>query len=118
MTSAQQQELAQTVCLPNVSYTRSGREFYPQEDIWKYKDGLVPIYMNFAKFPCGYEMRQSIKKVISWYAENRSPSYTFNLFNYLLSFFRKTYDELHVDVSDITSEMLLNYIAVRLSRQV
>lgn len=111
MTSVQRQGLLQTIYLPDVSYTRSGCEFYPQSELWKYRDGLKNMYMDFTKFPCSYEMRQAIKKVISWYAENRSPSYTANLFSYLLSFFRKTSEELQTDVAYITPEILLNYYA-------
>ncbi|MDR2892038.1 MAG: site-specific integrase [Deltaproteobacteria bacterium] len=109
MTSALRQELVKTAYLPDVSYTRSGREFYPQKDIWQYKDELNTIYMDFTKFKCSYEIRQSIKKIICWYAENRSPSYTSSMFRYLLFFFIKTYEELQVDVTYINSEILLNY---------
>lgn len=105
----QQQEPVQEVHIPAFSYTRSGRRFCPRKDLWKYKDQLVNIYMDFSRLPTSYEMRQATKKVMIWYAENRAPSYMANLFRYLLSFFRKTSEELQTDVININHKMLLNY---------
>lgn len=111
MISLQQQDATPPISLPKASYTRSGHEFHPQKDLWQYKDQLTSIYMDFSKFPAPHEIKQSIKKIIAWYAENRSASYTQNLFNYLLTFFRKTSGELQTDVANITPEILLNYYA-------
>ena len=97
--------------LPDVSYTRSGCVFYPQKNLWKYKDQLVNIYLDFSKLPVSHEILRATKKVMIWYAENRSPSYMSNLFSYLLSFLKKTSGELQAEVATISSEMLLNYYA-------
>lgn len=111
MHNEQQLEIAKDYLIPVVGKTRSGREFCPQDNLWKYKDELVSIHMNFLKFPVTHEVRQSIKRVVLWYAENRSPSYTYNLFGYLLAFFRQVNEERHSDVAKVSSKILLNYYA-------
>ena len=111
MISSKQQDTTQTIFLPKASYSRSGCKFHPQKDLWKYKDQLVNVNMDFSKLPVSHEIQDATKKVMVWYAENRSSSYMLNLFSYLLSFFRKTSGELQTNVMNITPEMLLNYYA-------
>lgn len=89
-------------------YTRSGIEFDASADIWVYQEGLLDVTLNFSEFQgISNELRESAKRVLSWYAENRSPNYLMNMFQRFQHFIRQAPNQLST-ISDVT---LLNYRA-------
>jgi len=95
------------VVLPMAS-TKSGVQFDALADIWTYRDGVNDIYLDFNQLPnSSREFREHAKKVLSWYAENRSPDHLHNLFRRLQHFLRASTKE----ISSVSAVDLLNYRA-------
>ncbi len=90
---------------PTVSRSRSGVEFYPSEDLWKYRDGLILIRLDFRIIQAPFEVRQALKRVLTWYAEQQSPNHLDNMFDRFRHF------ALSVRLTDntISSVHLINY---------
>lgn len=93
--------------LPMTS-TKSGVQFDALADIWAYRDGVNNIHLNFNQLPnSSREFRERAKKVLSWYAENRSPDHLHNLFRRLQHFLRASTKE----IASVSAVDLLNYRA-------
>ena len=73
--------------LPEVAHTWSGVEFYPNADLWKFRDGGgFNVHLDFNKLPVVESLKKSSKAIILWHLENKSPTYSSNLFTSLLFF--------------------------------
>jgi hypothetical protein len=71
---------SEQVELPNSTRTRSGVEFDPSTDLWKYRDGVKSICLDFTNVPVSPGLRHSLKRVLTWYAEHYSPDHLKNIF--------------------------------------
>lgn len=91
--------------LPVHSRTRSGVKFDPSKDVWKYRDGMNSISLDFGDVNAPPELRQALKLVLTWYAEHLSPSHLDNLFER----FRHFASTIQLAGSTITSLHLINY---------
>ena len=69
--------------LPYQVTTRGGVTFSPFEDVWEYEDNLRKVKLNLGVLPVSNELLQSIRAVLIWFAENKSPAYLSNMYEYL-----------------------------------
>lgn len=61
-----------TLLLPEVGRTPSGVEFDPRQDIWKFRDALNTVHMDFGEIKAVPDIVYGAKLVLLWYAENLS----------------------------------------------
>ncbi|UNV90754.1 MULTISPECIES: site-specific integrase [unclassified Comamonas] len=88
--------------------TKSGIEFDASADIWAFRDDVTDVSLNFSQLTnISDELRESAKRVLSWYAENNSSAHMRNLFQRFQHFIRMTPSQL----SSISDVSLLNYRA-------
>ncbi|MBC7786191.1 MAG: site-specific integrase, partial [Methylophilaceae bacterium] len=96
--------------LPEEVMTSNGARFDPRLDRWSYRDSTVTVSLDFLKLRATNELIKSTKKILIWYAENKSPDHLMNMFErfqHLLKCSERDLDE----VSHITSNVLINYRA-------
>lgn len=95
---------------PEEVTTRNGAKFDPRLDRWSYRDSTVTVSLDFLGLRATNDLIKSTKKVLIWYAENKSPDHLMNMFErfqHLLKCSKLDLDE----VSHITSNVLINYRA-------
>lgn len=95
--------------LPELAISKSGFQFYPQEDKWIIADLSHNIYLDFNKFGryCDSDLVQAFKKVLLFYIEQKSASFSDNIFFYFWKFVEGVYsDKL---LSTINSTHIINY---------
>lgn len=96
--------------LPGEVKTRNGVRFDPRVDRWSYRDNTVTVSLDFFSLKATDELINSAKKVLIWYAENRSPDHLMNMFERFQHMLKS--GELESDkLSLITSNNLINYRA-------
>lgn len=105
-TEEHNKSLQLSLLIPTV--TKSGVQFDATADIWEYQDGVNNTYLDFTKLTnSSKSFREYAKRVLSWYAENRSPDHLKNMFQRLQHFLRASNHE----ISSISAVDLLNYRA-------
>ncbi len=95
---------------PEEVTTRNGAKFDPRLDRWSYRDSTVTVSLDFLSLRATNNLIKSTKKVLIWYAENRSPDHLMNMFErfeHLLKYSKLGLDES----SHINSNVLINYRA-------
>ncbi|QNK70756.1 site-specific integrase [Variovorax sp. PAMC26660] len=98
--------------LPLAVTTRGGASFDPSQDRWLYRDTVRTVSIDFGAFAAlSAQMLMSLKVLLIWYAENRSPSYVQNLSSRFLHFVRYMVTEGKPTVDQMTDIDLLNYKA-------
>lgn len=96
--------------LPEEVMTRNGARFDPRLDRWSYRDSTVTVSLDFLSLRATNELIKSAKKILIWYAENKSPDHLMNMFDRFQHLLKC--NELGSDkVSLITSNVLINYRA-------
>ncbi len=107
LAAEERNEFSQLSLLP-LTTTKSGVSFDAAADIWAYQDGVKRIYLDFSQLlNSTQKFREYAKRVLSWYAQNRSPDHLNNMFQRLQHFLRASTHE----VSRISAVDLLNYRA-------
>lgn len=91
--------------LPTSTRTRSGVEFRPSQQVWKYRDGVNAISVDFGDIHAPATLRDSLQRVLTWYAEHLSPSHLSNLFDR----FRHFASTIELSNTEISSIELINY---------
>ncbi|MEQ1600995.1 MAG: site-specific integrase [Methylophilaceae bacterium] len=66
--------------LPSEVKTLNGARFDPRLDRWAYRDSTRNISLNFSEWNAAPALIDSVKKVLIWYAENKSPDHLKNMF--------------------------------------
>jgi integrase len=97
--------------LPESAITRSGFQFHPQDDKWIIADLSHNISLDFRKFDtyCDSGLIQAFKKVLLFYVEQKSASFSDNIFFHFTKFVEGvTSDNL---LSTINSTHIINYKA-------
>ncbi|RJG12190.1 site-specific integrase [Pseudomonas cavernicola] len=96
--------------LPQWANTASGVRFTPDLDCWSYRDGVVAVSVNFYLLDdVSLRMRNSLKHLLVWYAENQSPVSLMNVYShikYFLNFLRSVGGQ---QVDGIAAIDFLNY---------
>ena len=90
---------------PTAGRTRSGVEFNPSRDLWKYRDGVTGVSLDFNEVEVPRELRHALKRALTWYAEYESPSHLINLF----ARFKHFASTVRCEEGTITSIHLINY---------
>ena len=67
--------------LPEEVTTRNGARFDPRLDRWSYRDSTVTVSLDFLSLRATNELINSAKKILIWYAENKSPDHLMNMFD-------------------------------------
>lgn len=103
--------------LPQTAMTRSGVPFDPRENRWAYRDVSVTVSLNFSQLEnISGEMREAVKAVCLWYAENMSANHLKNMFYRLEYFFRAIGAHREDRIVEITEYDILGYRATLNSR--
>ncbi len=91
--------------------TKSGVEFDPAADVWRYQDGVHDVALDFRQLGrLSDTLINGAKAALRWYAENRSPDTLNNLYSRLQHFGRTTTANGHC-LTTIDAEHLINYRA-------
>jgi len=93
--------------LPTSTRTRSGVTFDPSQRLWKYRDGVNAVSLDFRDINAPTALCKSLKRVLVWYAEHHSPSHLTNLFMR----FRHFASTIRLSKEEIRSAHLINYRA-------
>ncbi len=99
-------------CLPEIARTPNGAQFDPRSDKWVYRDSVVNINLDFTSFQASENLVFSVKRVLVWYAENKSSSHLENMFERLEHFFRNVTNNKAGVLTIITTNDLINYKAL------
>lgn len=96
--------------LPERVVTLNGAQFDPLLDRWSYRDSTVSVSLDFLNLRASNELIKSAKKVLVWYAENKSTKHMMNMF---ARFKHMLESIVLVDegISEINSAHILNYRA-------
>lgn len=60
--------------LPEIAYSRSGVAFNPREGVWKFRDAVNDVRLNFDDLPISDLLKTSLKKTLLWYMQDRASS--------------------------------------------
>ena len=102
---------------PSHTQTKNGIVIDTSRDIWEFSDKVVDIKLRFLPLPVTKEIKESIKSTLRWYVENKSPDYTRNLYTHLSYFLEYINESTKEKVSEISSEMLINYRSSLIKRK-
>lgn len=94
--------------LPTVAFTRSGVEFNPESDVWKYRENTKIVTLRFDELGIPDQLLVSVKKVLQWYAENKSPDHLQNMFGRFKHLVTSDFVN-RSSLVEITSNDLINY---------
>jgi len=97
-----------STALPDVLRTRNGALFFSDANQWVYRDCSVTVHIDFTSLDATQTLVASAKRVLAWYAENKSPFHLFNMFK-RLSHFLNTLCQNREAVERISALDLLNY---------
>ena len=97
--------------LPEVVTLRSGAQFDPQSDHWKFIDGVRAIYINFNSLPWQvHPLIPSLKRVLINVFEENSPAYASNMFKAFKNLAEVVAGGGHL-VSEIHKTHIVNFIS-------
>lgn len=73
--------------LPDLAFTRSGRAFRPNEDVWHWRDGPFPVHLDFRRLNLPTTVpKEALKYALHVFAKRNSPAHFTNLFNAFVHF--------------------------------
>lgn len=96
--------------IPSEVETRNGARFDPRVDRWSYRDNTATVSLDFTNLNATAELIFSAKKVLIWYAENKSPDHLMNMFE-RFQHMLKSNEQATGELTLITSNVLINYRA-------
>lgn len=95
--------------LPDVVVTRSGVKFHPRLGRWAYRDNTLNVSLDFSSLKATNLLVKSAKKVLIWYAENKSPDHLMNMFSYFRRYLNHV-SKLHGSlIFEINSNDIISY---------
>lgn len=96
--------------IPEVVTLRSGAQFSPRDDYWRFIDGVRAIYINFDSLPSQVvTLKPSLKRVLIDIFERQSAAYAKNTF-YYFRMFARILAEQGESIEQIETTHLLNFI--------
>ena len=104
------------IFLPNSSFstdisTINAVIINPNNDIWRYRDTLKNINLDFRRFPVSEELLRAIKYAFIWYVENLSPDSVCNLYVRSLKFFHFAFIEERNEIKKVTLKQIVGFYA-------
>lgn len=97
--------------LPSEARTINGAQFDPRLDKWVYRDSAVSVSMDFSSLKASPALIFSAKRVLVWYAENKSPNHLLNMFSYFARYLKYAQLECGTMVTVISAQDILGYRA-------
>lgn len=95
--------------LPRVVVLRSGAQFSPRDERWRFRDGVAQIYIDFDSLPPEVApLRACLKKTLIDFFERNSPSYARNMF-YRFRDLAEVIAEPGLLVHEISAAHLMNF---------
>lgn len=103
--------------LPTTVRLRSGATFHPDQEQWKFVDGIYTVYMNFADLPVQVTpLILYVKLVLINFLEINAPSYAVNMYRS----FNRLADVIELtaiaEVGQVTEAHILNFVAYHRNR--
>ncbi|WP_290922314.1 site-specific integrase [Halodesulfovibrio sp.] len=96
--------------LPEAAVTQSGVTFYPRESVWKYRDGVRNVKLDFRRIEnASADILLGFKFALIWLAENSSPYTVGNMFSGVQRLVGAVSDDKVL--LEITDKHLMNYHA-------
>ena len=95
--------------LPERVTTHSGVRFDPKLDRWAYRDNTLNVSLDFLSLKATNLLVKSAKKVLIWYAENKSPDHLMNMFSYFKRYTNYVADLNGSHVFEINSIDIISY---------
>ena len=92
-----------------ISQTRNGVQFDPNEDIWVIEDISGKTNFDFNYFNSSEKNKHSLKDAFRWYLENHSVRHTANMYKYfknLIKYLSSDFEKKILKISDID---IINY---------
>jgi hypothetical protein len=102
--------------LPSEVKTPNGVRFDPRLDRWAYRDSTVNVSLDFSKLKASPELVNSAKKVLIWYAENKSSNHLLNMFSYFGRYLRHVFDMRGKEIVEVGLQDILGYRSHLLKR--
>lgn len=94
--------------IPQSARTRSGVNFDPTAQLWRFRDGNNSISINFRNIPdLAKTLIPGLKLTLIWYLENRSPLTAENAFNKFLYLIKHLTNDRDIPILQITQEDIL-----------
>lgn len=96
--------------LPEIVKTKGGTEFDPRESHWLYRDGSVPVSLNFTSMPSMSDALDiGLRKALVWTAERFSPDTLRSRFNKFKKLVQFLYEKGEGPVTHITYDDVLAF---------
>ena len=95
--------------LPETAYTRQGTAYRPNAEEWAIREAGYNLRLDFRRLRATTQVKDSVRVVLAWYAENRSIGTVGVIFQKLLRFFASEARHLRGDVDEVTGVSLLRY---------
>ncbi len=92
-----------------ISQTRNGVQFDPNEDTWNIQDISGASVFNFSYFNISPKNKHSLKDTFRWYLENNSARHTANMYKYFKDLIKYLSYNFEKKISQITDIDLINY---------
>ena len=97
--------------LPEVVTLRSGAQFDPRDDYWRFLDGVRMVYLDFLSLPPEVsKLKVNLKRLLIDVLERNSPAYAINMF-YTFRRLADVIAQQGKDIERIETDHLLNAIA-------
>lgn len=106
--------------LPISVRTRSGVLFRPGADVWKFRDGVTGVNLNFeqANQYMTDELVYGLKQTLIWMFQNKASGTAVAVYSTFLHFIRSIDCSAERPLAEITSSDLINYRAMLSTRQI
>ena len=95
--------------LPDVVHTRGGTPFQPNDDRWKWTEGVFTVSLDYTKLSLPQSLKASLKRTLATFAAGSSPSHLQNLFSVFKHFLE--HRDKAAPLSSITVLEVSNYSA-------
>ncbi len=94
-----------------ITRTRGGAIFDPNQERWSIREGHLAVSVNFARVTClvAPSFLIDFKKVLLWYAENKSIKHFENMFNRAEHLLRHLAESGRENIFQLTGADILNY---------
>lgn len=97
--------------IPEVAYSRSGVAFNPRENLWRFRDAVNDVRLNFDDLPISDSLRISLKKTLLWYMQSQASSSAMSYLSLFRHFSRFAGENENTTLGVIEENSLISYRA-------